>query len=73
MESIFAVLLIATGVTVILFASAFLNAFVLSKLWLWFAESRPPEADSLYPYGAALVSSIRRPFLRTVSGLKFKR
>ncbi len=37
MENIFAVLLIAIGVTVILFASAFLNAFVLSKLWLWFA------------------------------------
>lgn len=36
-------------------------------------ESRLPEPTHSAPTGAALVSGIRRPFLRTVSGLKFKR
>lgn len=48
------------------------NAAKLTFVHLW-TESRLPEPTHSAPTGAALVSGIRRPFLRTVSGLKFKR
>lgn len=48
------------------------NAIKLSRKAM-LTESRLPEPTHSAPTGAALVSGIRRPFLRTVSGLKFKR